>query len=181
MSMDVLQPSGDDEYIFAAAHHLVFPKLELAVSHAFAGLDVVLVAVPGADEVQLVGKRLALIGAVRRDDVDHLVDQDALAGRAAGMQAVIAVGVKGPGFVEHADLLCARGDDAAIAVRHVGRLGHEPFRHPVLPVVAARIPDRDASVTPPRQASSRKTSYSAFHGMTLRSSSWNRTEVRRPS
>ena len=83
---------------------------------AFAGLQVVFVAVPRADEVHLVAELLALVGAVRVDDVDHVVDHQAFAGRTALVQADVAVGVEGAVLVEHADLALARGDDAAVAV-----------------------------------------------------------------
>ncbi len=57
------------------SHHLEFLQLQLAVADAAAGLELVFVAVPRTDEVHLVGEGLALIGAVRADHVDHLVDQ----------------------------------------------------------------------------------------------------------
>src|SRR5215831_3169708 len=94
--------SDHNEDVVAAPHHLVLAQLELAVAGAFAGLDVVLVAVPRADEMQLVGKRLALVGAVGIDDIDNLVDHDALAGGAAGVQAEVAVGVVGAVLEEDA-------------------------------------------------------------------------------
>src|SRR5262250_1346685 len=83
--------SSDDVNILAAPHDLELPQLEPPVADALAGLELELVAVPGTDEMHLVRERLALIAAVGCDHVDHLVDHHALAGRAAGMDAVIAV------------------------------------------------------------------------------------------
>src|ERR1700686_2550345 len=44
---------GDDINSVLLLDHLVLPQLELAVGHAFAGLHVVFVAVPGTDEMHL--------------------------------------------------------------------------------------------------------------------------------
>jgi hypothetical protein len=79
--------------------------------------------------VHLVREGLALIGLVRCDDVHDLVDQHALAGRPARMNAVVAVGVVGPALAEDADLLPAVDHDAPVAVLELGRLGDEAFRH----------------------------------------------------
>src|SRR5262249_36919193 len=58
----------DDIHVVSPLHDLVAAQLELAVGHALAGLDVVLVAVPRADEVRLgVGEIHALRGLVGRD------------------------------------------------------------------------------------------------------------------
>src|ERR1700722_15577415 len=82
----------DDIDLIPLLHHLVAAQLELAVGDAFAGLDVVLVAVPRADEVRLgVGEIHALRGLVGHDPLFDLGDDQPLAGRAALVQAVIAV------------------------------------------------------------------------------------------
>jgi hypothetical protein len=125
--------SRDDVDVLAALHHLVLAQLELAVADAFAGLHVVLVAVPRADEMQVVREGLALVGAVGRDDVDHAVDQQPLARRAARVQAGVAVGVVGAAGEEHADLMPASGDDAPVAVGELRCLGDEPLGHECLP------------------------------------------------
>jgi hypothetical protein len=67
--------------------------------------------------------------AVGADQVDHPVDHQALAGGAAGMQAIIAVGMERAVLAEHADLVPAGRYDPAVAVRHFRRLGDEPFGH----------------------------------------------------
>src|SRR5262249_57620923 len=59
----------DDENVVAAPHDVEFLQLEPPVADAFAGLELVLVAVPRADEMHLVGEDLPLIGAVGADHV----------------------------------------------------------------------------------------------------------------
>src|SRR5262249_42221129 len=107
------------------------------VADAFAGLQLVFITVPRANEMDLVRERLALIGAVRRDHVDHAVDHEPLAGRPAGMDAGVAVGEIGAVLVEHADFRVCGNDDAPIAILHLGRLGNEAFRHGAAPSRAA--------------------------------------------
>src|ERR1043165_7596206 len=115
MSMGVLPSiasewaSRDDVDVLAALHHLVLAQLELAVAAEFAGLHVVFVAVPRADEMQVVAEGLPLVGAVGRDDVDHLIDQQAFAGRTALVDAQVAVGVEAAAREEHADLVAPGG------------------------------------------------------------------------
>ena len=93
-----------------------------------------LVAVPRADEMHLVGEGLPLIGAVLGDHVDHPVDHQALAGRPAGMDAVVAVGEVGAVLAEHADFRLSRDHDPPVAVLHLGRLGNEAFGHELAPL-----------------------------------------------
>src|SRR5579864_6301264 len=152
-----LSPLGHDVDVVAAAHDLVFLQLEPVVADAAAGGQLVFVAVPRADEVHFVGKRLALVGPIGADQIDHLVDQDAFAGRTAGMDAVIAIGVIGAAVMEHADLILAGDHDAPVAVRQIGRLGHEPFRHSIaLPAVPAlRVCRHYGAMRPQQQAGGR--------------------------
>src|SRR5262245_24862935 len=109
--------SDDDIDASLALHHLVLAQLEPRVGRAFAGLELVFPAMPGADDVRLVlvvflrHERL-----VRRIDVDDLAPDDALAGRAALVQAMIAVGVEGAGVAVDPDFDLALADDADIAV-----------------------------------------------------------------
>src|SRR5215472_13420274 len=124
---------NDDEDIFAATNDVELFQSQPPVADAFAGLQLVFITVPRADEMDLVRERLPLIGAVRRDHVDHAVDHEPFAGRPAGMDASVAVGEVGAVFVEHADFRVSRHDDASIAVLHLRRLGNEAFRHGAAP------------------------------------------------
>src|SRR5262249_24839629 len=120
----------DDINVVSPLHDLIAAQLELAVGDAFAGLDVVLVAVPRADEVRLgVGEVESLRGLVRRNALFDLGDDQALAGRAALVQAVIAVGVELAAVPEHADLCIADEYDAAVAVLELGCLANELLGH----------------------------------------------------
>src|SRR5580704_2740791 len=103
---------GHDVDFVATPHHLESLQLQLGIAHAMAGLEVVFVAVPRADEVHLVGKGLALVGAIRRDDIDHLVDHDAFASRSAGMDAVVAVSEVAAALMKYADLVLTGRNDA---------------------------------------------------------------------
>src|SRR6516162_1368279 len=125
-------PLNDDEDIFAAPNDVEFFQSQPPVADAFAGLQLVFITVPRADEMNLVGERLPLIGAVHRDHVDHAVDHEPLAGRSAGMDTSVAVGEVGAVLVEHADFRVSSNDNAPIAVLHLGRLGNEAFRHGAL-------------------------------------------------
>src|SRR5262245_42266107 len=120
---------NDDQDIVAAPDDVELFQPQPSVADAFAGLQLVFITVPRADEMNLVRERLALVGAVRRNHVDHAVDHEPLAGRPAGMDAGVAVGEVSAVLVEHADFRVSSDDDAAIAVLHLGRLGHEAFRH----------------------------------------------------
>src|SRR5262245_9639737 len=120
---------NDDEDIVAAPDDVELFQPQPSVADAFAGLQLVFITVPRADEMNLVRERLALISAVRRDHVDHAVDHEPLTGRPAGMDASVAVGEVGAVLVEHADFRVSSNDDATIAVLHLGRLGNEAFRH----------------------------------------------------
>src|SRR5262245_38259417 len=69
--------------------HFVFAQLESAIGDAFAGLDVILITVPRAHEVEFgVGEIQALRGLVGHDAFFHLGNGQPLAGRSALVQAV---------------------------------------------------------------------------------------------
>src|SRR5262249_516552 len=106
-----------DENIFPAPDHFVFAQPELAVADAFAGFELVFVAVPRPNEIHIVTERLALKGAVGRNDTPHPVDQQPFTSRPARMQAIIAVGIEGAVLEEPPDLVAAGGDDPPVAVR----------------------------------------------------------------
>src|SRR5580658_6005251 len=102
---------GDDIKILAFLHGLVFLQLHLAIADAFAGFHVVFHAVPRTDEVHLVFREeQAHRGLVRAQPFFDLGDGQAFAGRAALVQAEIAVGVNLTVMAEHADLVIADKD-----------------------------------------------------------------------
>src|SRR5450432_912812 len=117
---------GDDINSVLLLDHLVLPQLELAVGHAFAGLHVVFVAVPGTDEMHLGLREVEPArGLVRHDPLFDLGDGQALAGRSALMQAEIAVGEELSLVPEHADLVVADKNNAAVAVLELRNLTDE--------------------------------------------------------
>src|SRR4029077_3601060 len=87
--------AGDDVEIGAASHDLIGLQAQRAFACAFAVLDVVFVAVPGADEVRLVGgELLPEPGLVRPEHVLDLVHDHAFAAGAALVQSGIVIGVE---------------------------------------------------------------------------------------
>src|SRR5580698_3804691 len=131
---------GDDIKILAFLHGLVFLQLHLAVADAFAGLHVVFHAVPRTDEVHLVfGEEQAHRGLVGAQPLLDLGDGQALAGRAALVQAEIAIGVEFALVAEHADLVVTDKNDPSIAVLEFRKLRNELFGH--LPFTFAFHPD----------------------------------------
>src|SRR6267378_136705 len=123
--------------------HFVFAQLELAVGDAFAGLDVILIAVPGAHEVAFGLREVKpLRGLVAHDAFFHFGDGQPLAGRSALVQAVVAVSIKSAVFPEHTDLMVAEEHDAAVAVLELGNLADKFFSHSksfLLPASAAGL------------------------------------------
>src|SRR5215475_2982194 len=108
---------GDDIDVVSLLDDLVLAQLETPVADELAGLEVVFVAVPGADEMHLVvGEIEPARRLVGHDPLFHLGDDQAFAGRAALVQADIAVGVELAVVLEHADFAIADEDDAAVAV-----------------------------------------------------------------
>src|SRR5580704_10114302 len=131
---------GDDIKILAFLHGLVLLQLHLAVADALAGLHVVFHAVPRTDEVHLVfGEEQAHRGLVGAKPLLDLGDGQALAGRAALVQAEIAVGVEFAFVAEHADLVVADEHDPPVAILEFRKLCDEFFRH--LPFTSTFHPD----------------------------------------
>src|SRR3954447_1948636 len=125
-----LSSAGDDEEIGTAAHDLIGFQAQRAVACAFARFDVVFVAVPGADEVRLVGgELLPEPSLVRPQHVLDLVHDHAFAAGAALVQAQIVIGVELALPVEHPDLAAVMKHDAAVAFGKVLDLLDEHFRH----------------------------------------------------
>src|SRR5262249_16884921 len=103
---DLAAALGDDIKLVSLFHQLVFPQLQLPVGDAFAGLHVVFHAVPGADEVHLGVREIEPLRClVGTQPLLDLGDGETLAGRAALMQAEIAVGVELAFMPEYADLV----------------------------------------------------------------------------
>src|SRR5437588_7172948 len=124
------ETSGNDIDVLAAAHDRKRFELEPPVRRAFAGRDVVFVAVPRTDEMRLGrGEALAMPSAVGAEHVLDLVHDDALARGTALVNAQVLVGVVAALPVEHADLHPVVGDDAPVAVGELGGLGDEHVRH----------------------------------------------------
>src|SRR5215469_17260812 len=91
--------SDDDIDASFALDDLVSLEPERRIGRAFAGLELVFPAVPGADDMRLVRIiGLAQKGAVRSIEVDDLIAHDPFAGRSALMQAMISIGVEGAGM-----------------------------------------------------------------------------------
>src|ERR1700722_10018405 len=131
---------GDDIKLISFLHGLVFLQLHLAIADAFAGLHVVFHAVPRTNEVHLVfGEEQAHRSLVGTQPLLDLGDGQAFAGRAALVQAEIAVGVEFALVAEHADLVVADEDDPPIAILELRKLCDEFFRH--LPFTSTFHPD----------------------------------------
>src|SRR5262249_38748080 len=95
---------GDDVEILAAHDGLKRLQAQAGVADAFPCLDVVFIAVPGADEMRFIFvKTLAPPGLVRAEHVFDLVHDDAFAARASLVQAKVQVGEKGFLPVEYPD------------------------------------------------------------------------------
>src|SRR4051794_18736338 len=129
MSPSLKGLSGADIDVFPAPHDVERLEPQPPVRRALAGFQIVLVAMPGADEMNFVGKLLAMPGAVGAKHILDLVHDDAIARRAALVHAEILVGVEFSLPAEHADLEPVMLDDAAIAVGQLGGFGDEDFPH----------------------------------------------------
>src|SRR5262249_16649159 len=130
----ILAVLGEDINLVPFLDHFVSAQLELAVRHAFAGLHVVFVAVPGAHEMHLgVGEVEALRGLVGHEPLLDLGDGEAFARGTALMQAEIAVGVKLALVPEYADLIVPGKDDAAVAVLELSGLPDVLLGHAAAP------------------------------------------------
>src|SRR5437868_4404572 len=69
---------GEDIDLIAFLHDLVFAQLELAVGDAFTCLHVVLIAMPGADEMHLAFGEIEALGClIGQDALFHLGDGQA--------------------------------------------------------------------------------------------------------
>src|SRR5690348_15548858 len=121
---------GDDIDVLSAPNHFKALQPQIAVAGAFAGFQVIFVAVPGTHKMNfVVGEPLPMPGAVRTEHIFDLVHQHAFAGRSALMQAQVLVGIERALPMEHADLTAFVADDAPLAVGKLRDVGDEDFRH----------------------------------------------------
>src|SRR5579884_2653761 len=126
----VIVSIGDDIDVLPTSDHLEALQLQAAVRRAFARPQIVLVAVPGADEMNfLLGEFLPDPGAVRSQDVLDLMHEQALAGRPALMPAQIFVCIELALPMKDADLATVVLDDATFAIRKLRNAGNENFGH----------------------------------------------------
>src|SRR5262249_40463086 len=92
-------------------------QLLLAIADELTGLEVVFVAVPGADEMCLrVGEVESGRGLVLSDPLFHLGDDQTFASWSGLMQAGVAVGVVFAAGLEYADLAIPHEHDPAVTV-----------------------------------------------------------------
>src|SRR5262249_41365611 len=122
--------SDDDIDASLALHHLVALESHFRIGRALAGLQIVFPAVPRTNDMRLVFVvGLAEELAVRPEQIDDLVADDALAGGPTLVQAVIAVGVERAGVPVDADLMAVLAHDADLAVLHLELIANEHLCH----------------------------------------------------
>ena len=95
------------------------PQPRARIGGVLARAHVVLVAVPRADDVQLVGEVVAEAAAFVVEALDDAVHQHALAHRAAGVRAAVLPGVQPAVQAEDPDLGAVDVDDHAAAFQDV--------------------------------------------------------------
>src|SRR5436190_4293105 len=105
---------------------LAFPLLDLDAAQPRAGVagvapraHVVLVAVPGADDVQLVGEVVAEAALLLVETLDDPVHQHALAHRPAGVRAAVLPGIEPAVQAEDPDLGAVHVDDDTAAFQNI--------------------------------------------------------------
>src|SRR5262245_14355936 len=130
VSVGVSSTSDDDIDASLALHHLVALQPQARVRRAFAGEELVFPAVPGAHDVRIIVIiGLTDIRLVRAEQLDHLALHHALAGGAALMQAMVAVGIVRTGMPVDADLESVLTHDADVAVTHLDVIANENLAH----------------------------------------------------
>src|SRR5579863_4555371 len=97
-----------------------------------AGGEIVFVTMPRADDVARFAEAQPGAFLVGGDDFLDLVEDLALADRAAGMRAGILVGQHLAAGAEDADFEFVDGEDPIVAVRNVGELADRDFIHRTL-------------------------------------------------
>src|SRR5262245_49786094 len=121
------------------------PQAILRVAAVAAGLDVEFPAVPGTDDVALLGEPKAAAGLIRPqlflDARDHL----ALTDRTAVMRAMILVGVETIALAKNPELERVDPQHAVAPFRELAELAHHDLVHRFTPVVLtaqSRSPQR---------------------------------------
>src|SRR5215813_7348137 len=122
--------SDDDIDASLALHHLVAFQSQARVRRAFASEQLVFPAVPGAHDVRIIVIiGLTDVGLVWSEQLDHLALHHALAGGAALMQAMVAVGIVRTSVPVDADLEPVLTHNADVAVAHLDVLANENLAH----------------------------------------------------
>src|SRR3984957_12818136 len=103
------------------------------VAGVAAGGEVEFVAVPRADDVALLAKAQPRALLVGRDDFLDLMEDLALANRAAGVRADVFVGQHLAAGAEDADFELFHGKDPIVAIGDVSQLGYRDFVHCTCP------------------------------------------------
>src|SRR6185312_4395764 len=118
--IDVLPAPDDTETL----------QFQIFVGHALTGPEIVLVAVPWADKMDLIVREfLADPAAVGADDILDLVHDQSFAGRPALVHAQIFIGKKFALPVENADLAGSMPDDPPLAFGELRNFRNEHFLH----------------------------------------------------
>src|SRR5476649_2200167 len=111
---------NDIDILPAPEHRKAF-QFQLTVGGAFAGFQIVFVAMPRADEMNFISRKLLPApGPVGSNHILDLVHHHAFAGRSALMHAQVLIGVEFPLPMEHADFARPVTHDAAFAIE-IGR------------------------------------------------------------
>src|SRR5215475_3678109 len=122
--------SDDDIDASLALHHLEALQPQARVRRAFTSEQLVFPAVPGAHDVRIIVViGLTDIRLVRREQLDHLALNHALAGGAALMQAMVAVGIVRTGVPVDADLEPILTHDADVPIAHLNIVANENLAH----------------------------------------------------
>src|SRR5262245_51043114 len=128
-----------DAHVHAVVAHLHVdrPQAIFGVAAVAAGFDVEFPAVPGTDDVALLGETQAAAGLVRRklflDARDHL----ALTDRTAVVRAMILVGHQAIAFAKNSKLERVDPQHAVAALRELAELAHHDLVHRFTYVVLA--------------------------------------------
>src|SRR5215471_14594880 len=131
LSMRPISGCRRDAHVDAIVAHLHVdrPQAIFGVAAVAAGFDVEFPAVPGADDVALLGETQAAAGLVRRqlflDARDHL----ALTDRTAVVRAMILVGHQTVAFPKNSKLERVDPQHAITALRELAELAHHDLVH----------------------------------------------------